>query len=79
MPPKKKDGPAAPVLATAPTEPMWAPPEVPVVADASQALYKDHSGPARQQAVTEGSGYRDTMAALAREAAAAGAHQLEDT
>lgn len=72
MPPKKKDVPAAP------TEPTWAPPEVPVVVDASQALYRDRSGPARQQSMTEGAGYRETMAALARAAATAGANQLEE-
>ena len=61
MPPKKKD--VAPVEDTPE-------PEAPVqAADASQALYRDRSGPARQAESTEGASYRDTTARLAREAA----------
>ncbi len=71
MPPKKKDADhVAPVVEE---------PEKTVVhiqgvvkneelPDAAVALYKDRSGAARTQGVTEGSGYSRTMANNAREA-----------
>ena len=67
MPPKHK---AVPVEVVAEPDPIVETLVVaPVVADASAALYRDRSGPAREPNATEGASYRDTTARLAREAA----------
>ena len=71
MPPKKKDHEhAVPVV---PPDHIVQRPGAPEIneelPDAAALLYKDRSGAARTQGVTEGSGYSSTMAKLAREAA----------
>lgn len=77
MPPKKKDPePVVPPVVEEVVEPT--PEPAPAVGvDASVALYKDKSGAARSNVVTEGSGYSRTMANNAR--AAVGLPPLEDS
>ncbi len=72
MPPKKKDHDIPTVPVTPPDHIVQRPgaPEInEELPDAAALLYKDRSGAARTQGVTEGSGYSSTMAKLAREAA----------
>lgn len=77
---KKKDGPEPTDTVEQHVQSRAARGPDPVVSyDAGQALYRDRSGPARTTVMTEGVGYRDTMAQLARDAAAAGAAQEEES